>query len=140
MSGKTITVDVLDTAGYDFWPSFYDNLVRKADGILFVYDITDSRYFDELDLYLENIERVKKTAKYVVCGNKCDLESKRKVPTSEGEKFAKKLGCPFFETSAKEAINVEEAFMCLIEDCFYGSNDNNANPENEESQSKCIIC
>jgi Ras-related protein Rab-2A len=47
----------------------------------------------------------------MLIGNKCDLESQRQVPRSEGESFAKEHGLLFLECSAKEDTNVEEAFM-----------------------------
>ncbi|KAI6655969.1 hypothetical protein LOD99_1703 [Oopsacas minuta] len=48
-----------------------------------------------------------------VDGNKCDLESKRAVESSTGKEFADSLNIPFIETSAKENINVEQAFVLL---------------------------
>jgi GTPase KRas protein len=43
------------------------------------------------------------------------LESERQVTTSEGQELAKSFNnCPFFETSAKKRINVEEAFYQLV--------------------------
>ena len=50
----------------------------------------------------------------VVCGNKCDLEAQREVSTAEGAAFAKQIGWPFFETSAKMGINVREAIEELV--------------------------
>ena len=45
----------------------------------------------------------------VLVGNKCDMdESKRAVPFSKGQALADELGIPFFETSAKNNINVTE--------------------------------
>lgn len=49
----------------------------------------------------------------VLCGNKCDLESERQVTKAEGENLAKSWRIPFFETSAKNRINVEEAIQEL---------------------------
>ena len=43
-------------------------------------------------------------------GSKCDLEGRRMVPKSEGIALASRLGCPFFEVSAKTGHNVDEAF------------------------------
>ena len=50
----------------------------------------------------------------VLIGNKCDLESERQVTTGEGQDLAKSFGCPFFESSAKTRINVEESFYQLV--------------------------
>ena len=50
----------------------------------------------------------------VICGNKCDLQSQREVSTQEGVAYANKIGWPFFETSAKLAININEAVQELI--------------------------
>ena len=48
----------------------------------------------------------------MLIGNKADLgETKRRVTTEEGERFAKENGLIFLETSAKTAFNVEEAFL-----------------------------
>ena len=50
----------------------------------------------------------------VICGNKCDLETQRQVPTAEAAMFAQSIGCPFFETSAKLNINITEAVHELV--------------------------
>ena len=50
----------------------------------------------------------------VVAANKCDLESERQVTTAEGQDLAKSFGCPFYETSAKARINVEDSFYQLV--------------------------
>lgn len=48
----------------------------------------------------------------MVLGNKVDVEeSKRVISTKRAMTFCQsKGGVPYFETSAKEAINVEQAF------------------------------
>lgn len=50
----------------------------------------------------------------VLCGNKCDLEMSRAVSQQEGEGYAAQVNIPFFETSAKDDINVHEAIHELI--------------------------
>jgi GTPase KRas protein len=51
---------------------------------------------------------------FVLVGNKCDKHHEREVSYAEGEAQATIWGCPFFETSAKTAHNVEEVFATVI--------------------------
>lgn len=50
----------------------------------------------------------------MLVGNKCDLEDQRRIPTEKGKEFAQKENLLFFETSALNATNVNEAFMYLV--------------------------
>jgi GTPase SAR1 family protein len=52
----------------------------------------------------------------MLIGNKSDLNAQRQVTTEEGEELAKAKGLFFLETSAKEAHNVESAFMEVIKE------------------------
>ncbi len=46
-------------------------------------------------------------------GNKNDLESKRVVTIEEGKNFAINNGLEFIETSSKNNVNIEEAFLTV---------------------------
>lgn len=50
----------------------------------------------------------------VIVGNKKDMFHSREVSTDEGASLARRLGCEFFEASAKTNSNVEAAFKCLV--------------------------
>ena len=47
-------------------------------------------------------------------GHKADLEDKREVSTKEGIQKAKRMGCSFFETSAKTGQNIEETMTEIV--------------------------
>ena len=65
------------------------------------------QWLSEIERYAcENVNRL-------LVGNKSDLTSKRAVETASAKEFADSLGIPFLETSAKNATNVEEAFITM---------------------------
>ena len=44
----------------------------------------------------------------ILIGNKSDIDNEREVSTEEGAQLAAEYGIQFFETSAKNDINVEK--------------------------------
>jgi hypothetical protein len=46
----------------------------------------------------------------IVAGNKCDLKDGRVITSRDGLEYARKHGCGFMETSAREMVNIEETF------------------------------
>lgn len=50
---------------------------------------------------------------FMVIGNKLDIEEDRSVEKETAGEFAKQEGMEFLETSAKDNVNVEEAFKIL---------------------------
>jgi len=84
---------------------------------MIVYDITNEASFRNISNWLQEIERYAygSTMKVLV-GNKSDLAAGRAVAKEKAETYAaKELEVPYFETSAKEGVNVQEAFMNLVE-------------------------
>lgn len=51
----------------------------------------------------------------ILVGNKTDLNSHRQVSTESGAEWAALNDMPFIETSAKDSVNVTEAFTMLAE-------------------------
>lgn len=78
----------------------------------------------------------------VLCGNKCDLEADRQVTTGEGQELAKSFGCPFFESSAKTRINVEESFYELVREIrkeLQGENKDGKKKKKSGKNPKCSL-
>ncbi|OEL32215.1 GTP-binding protein YPTM1, partial [Dichanthelium oligosanthes] len=114
MDGKTIKLQIWDTAGQERFRTITSSYYRGAHGIIIVYDITDMESFNNVKQWLSEIDRY---ANDSVCkllvGNKCDLAESRAVETAVAQAYADEIGIPFLETSAKESINVEEAFLAM---------------------------
>jgi len=113
---ETCLLDILDTAGQEEYSAMRDQYMRTGQGFILVYAITSRSSFDEIASFREQILRVKDKDKVpmILVGNKCDLETERQVTTGEGQDLAKSFGCPFFESSAKTRVNVEECFYELV--------------------------
>jgi len=109
-------LDVLDTAGQEEYRAMRETYLRTGEGFLMVFSITSRASFDEVRAYHQHILRVKDkdTFPVVVVGNKCDLEYERQVSMSEGRDVARQFQCRYIETSAKQRINVDEAFYALV--------------------------
>jgi len=113
---ETCMLDILDTAGQEEYSAMRDQYIRSGQGFVMVYSITSRATFESLPSFHDQILRVKDEDSFpvAVLGNKCDLEKDREVSTMEGKEFADSIGAPFFETSAKARINVEEGFYQLV--------------------------
>ncbi|GEQ67654.1 hypothetical protein JCM33374_g1319 [Metschnikowia sp. JCM 33374] len=116
IDGQQTILDILDTAGQEEYSAMREQYMRTGEGFLLVYAINSRNSLDELQVFYGQIQRVKDSdnVPVLVVGNKSDLEIERQVSYEEGLAFAKSLGCPFMEASAKQRINVEEAFYGLV--------------------------
>lgn len=116
VEGKTIKLQIWDTAGQDRFRSITSTYYRGAHGIIIVYDVTESETFQNIKIWLAEIEKcASPTVKRLLVGNKCDLVGRRQVETETAQAYAQKLGISFLETSAKSSTNVEQAFVVLAE-------------------------
>lgn len=88
-----------------------------ANVVFVVFDITKKESFDNVNLWLKNVEgKCKKNILKILVGNKLDLKEERQVGENEANIFAKSLGMPYFETSAKDNKNVNELFERTAEE------------------------
>eukprot|EP01130_Rhizamoeba_saxonica_P014742 TRINITY_DN6472_c1_g1_i2.p1 TRINITY_DN6472_c1_g1~~TRINITY_DN6472_c1_g1_i2.p1 ORF type:complete len:210 (+),score=37.74 TRINITY_DN6472_c1_g1_i2:51-632(+) len=113
VDGVAYLLDILDTAGQEELSSLRDGNIRAGRGFIIVYSVQTKSSFVEVDKLINQILRIKDVDQYpmVLCANKCDLpDTLREVSPEDGRQKAASYSCPYFETSAKERINIEEAF------------------------------
>ena len=103
-----------DTAGQERFRTITSSYYRGAHGIIVVYDVTDQESFNNVKQWLNEIDRyANENVNKLLVGNKSDLSDKKVVDTQTAKAFADEIGIPFLETSAKNATNVEQAFMTM---------------------------
>lgn len=85
-----------------------------------VYDVTSLDSFKDIEKYwLNEVESYADPGtQLVLVGNKCDLEGQRAVPADMARQFAASKNMEFFETSAKTAEHVTEAFTAITRGLF----------------------
>ncbi|ETO07010.1 Rab7 [Reticulomyxa filosa] len=117
---KLVTLQIWDTAGQERFQSLGMAFYRGADCCILAYDITDQKSFESLELWMEEFvnqaaPRDPKEFPFAILGNKADLaKAQRKVAEAQARQWCKnKSDLPFFETSAKDNINVEQAFLTI---------------------------
>jgi len=114
LEGKTIKLQIWDTAGQERFRTITSSYYRGAHGIIVVYDTTDSETFEHVKTWLHEIDRyASENVNKLLVGNKSDLTTKRQVDSEAAKEFAGQVSIPFLETSAKNATNVEDAFMTM---------------------------
>ena len=114
LEGKTVKLQIWDTAGQERFRTITSSYYRGAHGIIVVYDVTDETTFQNVKQWLQEIERYAcEGVNKLLVGNKADLSGSRAVEYQNAKQFADQLNIPFLETSAKDATNVEQAFLTM---------------------------
>jgi Ras-related protein Rab-7A len=122
---KLVTLQIWDTAGQERFQSLGVAFYRGADSCVLVFDITDNKTFENLESWMDEFlvhaaPRNADTFPFVVLGNKADMAAnRRQVSASKSKAWcANKGDIPYFETSAKEAFNVEQAFHTIAKNAL----------------------
>lgn len=113
---KKIKIKVWDTAGQERFRTITKQYYKNAEGIILIYDVTESKTFDQIEDWVMNIMDNKQSdAKVILVGNKIDCEE-RVILKEQGAELAKRFDLPYFETSASTGENVNKIFECLAEE------------------------
>jgi len=83
---------------------------QGAAAAIIVFDLTNKHTFDELDFWIKKIKDLSGNIPFTIVGNKIDLEEKRIISKKDGIKKAAEYNVDYFETSAKDDINVNLIF------------------------------
>lgn len=138
MDGLPYFLSITDTAGQEEYRGLWTASTMGSDAFLLVYDITNPSSLETLDYFMDMInmeadQRVEDNQRLrkelgpkatgavglpppvkIVVGNKCDLKDGRAISARDGLEYARRHGCGFMETSAREMVNIEETFALLV--------------------------
>ncbi|VDN03859.1 unnamed protein product [Thelazia callipaeda] len=115
VDGKTVDLDIWDTAGQEKFHALGPIYYRSSHGALLIYDITDVHSFEKVKMWVNELKRMLGDEVYlIIIGNKLDLERNRNVDKNEATEYARSIDAGYFETSAKDNIGVIQAFDHLV--------------------------
>ena len=110
VNGTTLKMLLYDLAGQPHFrcvrPAFYSG----TKSAVVVFSLTDRGSFYDVKHWLRELQNCIGRVPLVLVGNKNDQKAKREVNPSEASAFARELGVPYFETSAKTGYNVKKVF------------------------------
>ena len=120
LHGYDVKMKIWDTAGQERFKSMSVNVIKNVEGLILTYSIASRESFQNLESWLKQLNDADDLSKkpIIIVGNKSDLEASREVSKAEGKQFADNHGYHFFETSAKTAENVKEAFDDIFEQLY----------------------
>ena len=115
-SKKNVKLQIWDTAGQERFMSLNKLFFQKVQGIILMYDITNRDSYEDLPKWVQLIEENAYNIPVILIGNKLDDEDENRiVKTQEGENFANDNGFLFYESSALNGKNVNNALFALCE-------------------------
>ncbi|GMR34263.1 hypothetical protein PMAYCL1PPCAC_04458, partial [Pristionchus mayeri] len=121
---RLVTMQIWDTAGQERFQSLGVAFYRGADCCVLGFDVTNAVSFKSLDSWRDEFliqasPRDPEHFPFVLLGNKIDMEANRAVSAKRAQSWcAAKGGMPYYEVSAKEAVNVEAAFQAIARDAL----------------------
>ena len=111
IKNRIVRIQIWDTAGQEAFRSITRTYYKSSTCAFIVYDITDKKSFENVLTWLNECrDMCYKDILICLIGNKSDLESKRVISYEEGKNLAEENNLLFFETSAKNAVNIHECF------------------------------
>lgn len=125
VNGKTVKLNIWDTAGHERFHCIVPLYARTADTLIIVFDITKSKTFTNAKEWLTSLsDEITKAPISFLVANKSDLSPD--ADTSIYESWAKENELFFEKTSAKTGLNVSKLFMRIAEEllnnCFTPQN------------------
>ena len=89
VKGRTVNLQIYDTAGQEGFRSIIRAYYRGAAGGLLVFDLTNYKSFKQIGGWLDEVKRsANPNIEMVLVGNKADLEERRQVSEDEATALA----------------------------------------------------
>lgn len=110
----TVRLQIWDFGGEERFRFLLPTYVKGANGIMFLFSVTDMRTLSHFDDWLPILRNYDSSIPIMLVASKIDLKHLRRVQQHEASEIARSRGCSaYVEVSAKDGINIEEGFDTL---------------------------
>jgi small GTP-binding protein len=114
VNNTSVNLQIWDTAGQERFRSISRSYFRNAVGAVLVYDVTSLSSFDDLVMWLTDLQNLCMPNAYILLvGNKADREADRQVGAQRVKEFSERHRLQPVDTSALTGTGVREAFAVL---------------------------
>ena len=142
IDNKIVRIELWDTAGQEKFHSLTAGFFRNAEGIIVMFDVTNTISFENIRNWTESIKTHMSSEidniPVIIVGNKIDLYE-REIKTEEANKYCNELGYKYFETSAKTGENVNQTIKYLVKEVLKIKVNKNKNTQSNNEQNANII-
>jgi small GTP-binding protein len=138
VDGEDCLLEIVDTSGDPLFSTVIEYQMRKGDGFLCVFALNDLDSFEKVCDYIKKIRLVKnnQATPMLLIGNKCD--EKREIDLTQAQLHARFLDVPYFETSAKLNMCINESFFNLV--VLMRLMKNSLEAAAAETKHCCVVC
>ena len=134
---NSIQLQLWDTAGTERYNSMGASFYRNSELCVLVFDLTIEESFKNVDTWRQEFLNILNPPEgekfpFVLIGNKCDMKSEIKISEEQIKDYCEKYNnMAYFSASAKDGINLDEAFNKVAELAFerYTKGEENLVPE-----------
>ena len=110
---------IWDTAGQERFKSLTMTFYKQSQGMMICFDLTKPKTFASVKRWIVAVnQNCEEGVATLLIGNKCDLADERAVTREEAEQGARDNNMQYFETSARGNINVQDAFVEMIDQVY----------------------
>ena len=114
LNNKNINLQLDDTSGQERYRTIRQSYYKGSQLIVLVYAIDNKNSFENIPKLVEEVKTQNENAKFLLVGNKCDLEEERLVSKEDAKQYAEKNNIGFFEVSEKTGDGIDDMFKYII--------------------------
>ena len=108
-----VNFSVWDLAGEERFKFVLPTFCKGAQGALVVFDLSRRRSYINVTSFIELLWNITGQIPAILIGNKSDLVDQRSVTPDEAKEYGTQCKMVYFETSAKDNINIYKIFENL---------------------------